>query len=160
MSRKAGFFMSLVWGMLFCVIAAAGGVGAAYLEDIGLFKGKTKGVELSDTYSFSGPVQLGHLGLSRQEIVALNNKAWKYRERLAETEIKISSENWTKKGDPDCELEYTFQARAQDGHVVESAMRRTTRKELIRQLERQLDVADGVLRKCHDKFPNFKIVYM
>mgnify|MGYP000362660157 CR=1 FL=1 len=160
MGRKSGIIMSFVWGLAFCTIAVAGGAGVAFLKEMGMFKPEKKPVVLNATYSFSGALQEDQLHLSRTEIIALNRAAWRHRDRMNQTVIKISSENWTGPDDPDCPLEYSFQTRAEDGHVVEANLRRTTRKKLIKELERQLDVACGVLKRCHKKFPGFKIVYI
>ncbi|WP_147822414.1 hypothetical protein [Salidesulfovibrio onnuriiensis] len=160
MSRKAGITMSIVWGISFCIIAVGGGLGFGFLEDMGFFKPAEKPVELSPVYSFTGPVQPKDLHLSREEIRALNRSSWRNHQDLAKTEIKVSCEKWDGVEESKRRLVYTFQATTEDGQVVESRLRETSREDLVRELERQLDVASGVLRKCRKKFPNFKKVYM
>lgn len=161
MGRKAGIWIGLVWGLVFCVLAVAGGLGAGYFVDMGMTSGGAGGVvELSPRYSFIGPLKQNHLGLTRSEIIALNKSLWRTRDALESTDIQLGCESWDGDMAPDDVLQYSFFFGTSDGEVIKTWPGKVTRRQLVRELERKMDTAADECRRCRDKRIVFKTLYI
>ncbi|GEM_PF-696363 len=161
MSRKAGLWIALVWGGVFCVFALAGGMGAGYFANKGFFFSTIQpAVSLSGKYSFSGPLKEKDLKFSRLEIITLNNSAWRTRDVLIGMDIQVEVDPWDGRMDGDDLLQYTFEFNTSDGGMVKTWPKETMRKRLVRELERHLDTAADECRRCREKKVDFKALYI
>lgn len=161
MSRKAGVWIGLIWGAAFCFLAVAGGGGAGYFKERGLLSSLLESeVVLNEKYSFTGPVKQEDLRLTRSEIVALNNDAWRTRNTLASMNIHVEIEQWNGRMDSGDMLQYTFVFGTTDGAVVKSWQHVIERERFVDRLEQHMDMAVEECRRCRNQQVSFKVLYI
>ncbi|WP_147822415.1 hypothetical protein [Salidesulfovibrio onnuriiensis] len=161
MGRKAGVWIGLVWGLVFCALAVAGGLGAGYFVDMGMAPGSSdSGIELNPKLSFIGPLKPDQLDFTRSEIVALNNCVWNARDTLATMDVQVGSDSWDGDMAPDDMLEYSFEFGTTDGLVIKTWPCEVPRRHLVRELERKMGTAADECRRCRDRHMTFRTLYI
>lgn len=160
MSRTTGMWMGLVWGIVFCLVAVAGGLGAGYAVDSGMLEAEKKPVTLSSKFSFKGPVDERYLDFSRDEILILNRSIGKSRTILTGVDLQLGILKKDMVAGQKNTLRYSLEIKAANGGIVKSWPRKATRKSLVSDLKRCLHVAAEEVHRCRKKCVSFRVIYI